>query len=84
MFSVDGQKIAHFSRVYDYAEAYTIVTRTKEVFDQLDGREAVKVLCFDFAAEEKFIIENFGHSHFWHVWNWPLIEALYSLKKINP
>lgn len=81
VFFLDDKKIAHFTRVYDYGETFSCLLGTQEIIDQLKGNEVSKALCFHFGQNEKFLIENFGHSHFWHIWDWPLIEDLNAVNK---
>ena len=83
VFFLEGEKFAHFSRIYDYGETIGSVLGTQEISDQLKGKENPKILCFHMAQNEKFLIENFGHSHFWHVLDWQLFDALHSTNNIN-
>jgi len=80
-FFLNDKKIAHFIRIYDYGETFISLLETQEIIDQLKGKEVSKALCFHFGPNEKFLIENFGHSHFWHIWDWTLIEDLNAIKK---
>lgn len=83
VFFLNGDEFAHFSRVYDYGEIFSAVLGTQEIYDQLKEKDATKALCFHFTQKERFLIENFGHSHFWHIRDWSLIEELNSIKETN-
>jgi len=47
----------------------------------LTGKESLKTFYFHFEEEEKFLIEIFGHSHYWHISDWSQIEDINEVKK---